>query len=191
MYRTSLSLILITASTLAGAQICDVTITHQINGNQVQYFGTCPDNPTQWSWFFNGGTPLTSNQQNPVVTYSGTGQFICALSVSGGPNGCSAALSQDVDTVVIISTALPDLSRDPFRITSFTAERIEVENLEAQRVTMTLTDLAGRSVRTIYEGVLPAGRTILPLHTTDMRAGIYFLSLATPDGVTTRKFMVE
>ena len=53
---------LILTTSLSQAQICPVVITHIINGNQVQYYGSCASNPSGWSWFFNGGSPLTSNQ---------------------------------------------------------------------------------------------------------------------------------
>lgn len=190
MYRTPLSLLLITATTLAGAQICDVSITHQINGNQVQYFGTSPDNPTQWSWFFNGGTPLTSNQQNPVVTYSGTGQFICALSVSGGPNSCSPALSQDQDTVTIIATGVHERADAPMRITFTEGRQVDVLNTEVQRARIVLYDLTGRTVGIVFEGMLPIGRSTFTLPEAP-GTGLQLLAITGAHGTIVRKFLAD
>jgi len=41
---------------------------------------------TSWSWTFEGGEPLTSNEQNPIVTFANTGNFNVALTVSNGTN---------------------------------------------------------------------------------------------------------
>lgn len=38
--------------------------------------------PTSWAWTFDGGTPATSNQQNPTVSFSEPGQHSVTLTVS-------------------------------------------------------------------------------------------------------------
>lgn len=38
--------------------------------------------PTSWSWQFTGGTPSTSTQQNPTVSYSSPGTYSVTLTVS-------------------------------------------------------------------------------------------------------------
>ncbi len=42
--------------------------------------------PTTWSWTFEGGTPATSNEENPTVTYSSVGTYDVTLEVSDGTN---------------------------------------------------------------------------------------------------------
>ena len=48
-------------------------------------------NPTTWVWTFEGGSPLTSTQQNPTVSYSVPGEFEVLLTVSNaqGANSIS------------------------------------------------------------------------------------------------------
>ena len=46
-------------------------------------------NPTTWNWTFAGGTPSTSNLQNPTVSYSATGLYNVTLTVSNG-NGTNS-----------------------------------------------------------------------------------------------------
>jgi hypothetical protein len=46
-------------------------------------------NPTTWNWTFAGGTPSTSNLQNPTVSYSATGIYNVTLTVSNG-NGTNS-----------------------------------------------------------------------------------------------------
>jgi len=45
----------------------------------VQFFDESTNDPTAWQWTFPGGTPSSSTQQNPVVTYKGYGEFDVTL----------------------------------------------------------------------------------------------------------------
>jgi PKD repeat protein len=51
-------------------------------GEQVQFTDMSYDTPTVWHWVFTGGTPDTSNQQNPLVTYSTPGVYPVSLTVT-------------------------------------------------------------------------------------------------------------
>jgi PKD repeat protein len=48
-------------------------------GNSVTFTDTSMENPTSWSWTFDGGTPATSTAQNPVITYNTVGVFDVTL----------------------------------------------------------------------------------------------------------------
>jgi PKD repeat protein len=51
-------------------------------GGTVNFTDLSQNEPTSWSWSFPGGTPATSTQQNPSVTYAGAGTFDATLTVS-------------------------------------------------------------------------------------------------------------
>ncbi len=51
-------------------------------GLNVQFSDQSSSNVVEWSWNFEGGTPLSSSEQNPVVTYSTSGTFDVTLIVS-------------------------------------------------------------------------------------------------------------
>jgi PKD repeat protein len=53
-----------------------------MEGDQVQFFDTSTGSPTGWQWSFPGGTPATSMEQNPVVTYPVAGNYDVSLGVS-------------------------------------------------------------------------------------------------------------
>ena len=55
--------------------------TDSLNQNGVQFYDQSANNPVSWSWSFSGGTPATSTQQNPLVTYSTPGTYIACLSI--------------------------------------------------------------------------------------------------------------
>lgn len=52
--------------------------------NSVTFTDQTAGNPTSWSWSFPGGTPSTSNLQNPVVTYSTLGTYSVTLTATNG-----------------------------------------------------------------------------------------------------------
>jgi len=64
--------------------------------------------PTSWSWSFPGGSPATSNIQNPIIAYSNTGTYSITL-ISTNATGSSAPTTQTVSinatpTVTAIAT---------------------------------------------------------------------------------------
>jgi len=48
----------------------------------VSYDDQSTNNPTSWSWTFEGGTPSTSSNPNPTITYNSPGTFNVSLTVS-------------------------------------------------------------------------------------------------------------
>jgi len=53
---------------------------------QVQYTDMSGGNPTAWYWEFPGGTPDTSREQHPVITYNTPGKYDVSLVVTRGSN---------------------------------------------------------------------------------------------------------
>jgi hypothetical protein len=193
MKKIFLISVLVLLSKLSQAQICPVVVTHIINGNQVQYFGSCSSNPSGWSWFFNGGSPLTSSQQNPVVNYSAPGQYITALSVYGGPNSCSAALSNKNDTVVIVATGIENNHADGFSMNIIQSQnsQLEIINNKSQKVQVSLHDLNGQLIETVFEGELSQGKNLLSMQTFNIPAGVYLISLSKEDGMISKRFLIN
>jgi Zn-dependent metalloprotease/PKD repeat protein len=48
----------------------------------VRFIDASLNDPTSWKWTFTGGTPSTSTQQNPTVTYNNTGIFQVSLTAT-------------------------------------------------------------------------------------------------------------
>jgi len=57
-------------------------------GKTISFTNTSTGNPTSYSWTFQGGTPATSTQTNPTITYNtpGTYNVILTASNTGGSN---------------------------------------------------------------------------------------------------------
>ena len=70
--------------------ISDTGLTAQFNvnkttilaGETVRFADTSTGNPTAWRWTFEGGTPATSTEQNPNISYLSSGAFDVSLNVS-------------------------------------------------------------------------------------------------------------
>ena len=185
-----IALLLLAGINAVPAQVCPVFITHNINGNQVSYFGSSPSNPTAWSWFFNGGSPLTSSQQNPVVTYANPGTYICALSVSGGPNSCSAALSNKQDTVTIVSTGLGENGKtDEIKFVQQNGmPECMISSSRNRQAVVRLFDVGGHLIAEVYNGTINEGNNLLHIESSGLAAGNYVLFIEMEDIVKTMKF---
>jgi len=76
-------------------------------GSSVNFTDISRGTPTGWSWTFNGGTPSTSTDQNPTVTYSTPGTYSVTLVANTG-------VGSDVEVkssyVKVIDPAQPTLA---------------------------------------------------------------------------------
>ena len=62
-------------------------------GAVVNFTDNSTNNPTSWNWTFQGGSPSTSNLQNPTVTYSTPGTYPVVLSASNSAGGDTRTLN--------------------------------------------------------------------------------------------------
>ena len=79
------------------------------NGTSVQFTDLSVGSPTSWNWTFEGGTPATSTQQNPLVTYATAGDYNVSLTVMLGSisNSVSNTDMIHVDAPVTSAPAQP------------------------------------------------------------------------------------
>jgi PKD repeat protein len=80
-YKTNLALLQPPPPPLDASFISDTTTCETY---QVQFTDQSAGNPTGWYWEFPGGTPDTSREQNPVITYSTAGKYDVSLTVTRG-----------------------------------------------------------------------------------------------------------
>lgn len=67
-------------------------------GQTVSFTDLSSPAATSWSWTFTGGTPATSTQQNPTITYNSPGTYTVALTASNA-NGSSTETKTGYITV--------------------------------------------------------------------------------------------
>ncbi len=80
-------------------------VTTVCEGGSVQFTGNSSESPTSWSWSFTGGTPATSTDQNPAVTYASAGTYAVSLTVTN-----SAGTDTKTEVGYITVNANPGLS---------------------------------------------------------------------------------
>lgn len=64
--------------------------------------------PTSWSWTFNGGTPSSSTDSAPTVTYSTAGDYSVSLTVSNASGSATTTKS----SIIHVSKSTPDFGPD-------------------------------------------------------------------------------
>ena len=67
-------------------QVDDSAPSITINEGESIHFRDTSTGATAWQWTFDGGTPATSTEQNPVVTYNTAGEYSVTLTASDGTN---------------------------------------------------------------------------------------------------------
>jgi PKD repeat protein len=75
----------------------DVTTVDQ--GETVIFTDLSTNNPTNWAWTFEGGTPATSTEKTPTVTYAEPGTYTVSLTTSNAA-GTSPAIDK-TDYIVV------------------------------------------------------------------------------------------
>jgi len=77
----------------------DATPTFVIEGESVQFQDMSTNNPVSWEWTFPGGTPATSNEQNPLIQYNADGLYSVTLKVTNASGSDNTVAKTDFITV--------------------------------------------------------------------------------------------
>ncbi len=84
-------------------------MTTVMQDHSVNFTDLTTNNPTDWLWHFEGGTPNTSTLQNPTaIHYHTPGVYNVSLTASN--NNGPASLTKDAYITVLVSSSLEDLS---------------------------------------------------------------------------------
>ncbi|HBF88097.1 MAG TPA: hypothetical protein DDX39_05595 [Bacteroidales bacterium] len=141
-------------------------------GNSVTYTNLSTENPTTFSWTFEGGTPATSTLENPVITYATQGTYDVTLYVEN-------AAGNDTKTVTNYITVNP-LSTPP--VADFSADVTTIYTGE----TVTFTDLSTNGPTSwawTFAGGTPASSTTQNQAVVYNVAGTYDVTLVATNGV--------
>ena len=82
--------------------------TNICEGEIVSFYDQSPATATSWDWIFEGGTPGTSNLQNPTINYLNSGVYDASLTVSNGTETNTLVLEN-----YITVSAVPELAPAP------------------------------------------------------------------------------
>jgi M6 family metalloprotease-like protein len=94
-------------------------------GGSVSFTDLSTNAPTSWQWTFQGGTPATSTQQNPTVTYSQIGIYPVTLVVSNAFDNAEITL----DNYIIVGDPAISVTPDVFNL-SLGMNQTSVQNID-------------------------------------------------------------
>ncbi len=69
-------------------------------GSTVDFTDESTGSITTWDWTFEGGTPTTSTDQNPTVTYANQGNYDVTLYVSDGTTNSTLSIPDMIEVIV-------------------------------------------------------------------------------------------
>lgn len=85
--------------------LCMATFTSDARvvcaGTPVHFNDQSYHGPTTWQWSFPGGTPSTSTEENPTVTYDAPGNYTVELTVG---NGVSSISTSSVNYITVLNS---------------------------------------------------------------------------------------
>jgi PKD repeat protein len=159
----------------------NVTATAPIcPGSSVQFRDASLFAPTSYAWSFPGGTPATSTDANPTVTYAAAGTYNATLTVTNAAGTSSRTLTG----VVVVSSAAP--------VASFTNRQTPICPGGQVVFTNTSTQCVS-SISWAFPGGSPATSTAQSPVVTYAAAGTYTATLTATNanGSSTKTFTVQ
>ena len=123
--------------------------TFVLTGDNVNFTDMSSNHPASWEWTFEGGTPATSTDQNPVVTYSAKGTYAVILKATNPSGGTNTVTKTDyistgvvgISTTQSIVKVYPNPTNDFVYITNPTKDlqEIVIFNAVGKQVSSTLS----------------------------------------------------
>ncbi len=137
-------------------------------GDQVQFVGGFSGfRPTQWKWEFEGGTPATSTQQNPIVQYSRPGKYRATLTVSNEHSSHTYTQEEVVKVTPATVRVYPNPAQGYVLIEQAARQQVQqVELINRYGQVVLREKVQDRVVRLNLQG-LPAGMYLLRTTSTD------------------------
>jgi len=157
----------------------------QIKPGETVSFTNLSQKATDWEWFFEGGTPQTSTEENPVVIYENEGVFNVTLKVSSD-FGTDEILKEKYITVKELK--VDENSEMVLKIyPNPTAGQLIIDNGLLTIDNVVIYDIYGKKVfeqKSNLTVLLSCDLTVLP-------NGIYFLKISTEKGVHFSKIIIQ
>jgi PKD repeat protein len=107
-------------------------------GSSVTFTDLSTNNPASWDWTFSGGTPASSTQQNPVITYNTPGIFDVQL-IATNAGGSNTMLKTGYITVTdpfAGNLMITEIMQNPLAVSDAAGEWFEVFNPTSSPVNM-------------------------------------------------------
>lgn len=134
-------------------------------GQTVTFSDQSINEPTSWDWNFEGGTPTTSNLQNPTVTYETIGVFEVSLTAT---NAAGSDLETKSDYITVEAAQTPVAGFLTSATTVYVGQEVEFTDTSLNNPTSWLWD---------FEGGTPTSSELQNPKVVYQTPGIYNVSL--------------
>ena len=163
--------------------------TQIFEGETIQFQNNSLYNPTSFEWIFDGGTPPTSNEENPSVLYSNEGNYNVKLTVTneGGSNTMTRT-----NYIKVSNSGITD-SDDKSGISicpNPTTGKLTINNEQLTINNIEIYDISGRLAPNPSPNWRGAGGEV-EIDISHLSDGIYFLKITTEKGVINKKVVKQ
>jgi len=168
------------------APVADFTAdaTTIFEGESVQFSDLSTNNPTSREWFFEGGTPGTSNEQNPLITYNTPGAYDVTLTVTNA-YGSDTKTIDDYITVDEL-TGINTVDATEIKIYPNPAKDILYISLTENLQLVSILNIMGEVVYTHR-----VSSDIVRVNISDLKEGIYIVRIIAGENLINKKIQVK
>ncbi len=151
----------------------------------IQFFDNSGGSPTSRLWTFEGGTPGTSTEANPFITYANAGIYDVSLQVTNVIGSNTLTRSDLIEVRVGVGVGEISLNSLSLYPNPVTGNRLYIKST-AQPLNYRFTDLSGK---VISSNNLDAGAGYFDV--SFLNNGIYLLVITDRDGTSVYKVIVK
>lgn len=165
------------------AEFCANDSSVNIN-SYIEFTDLSENNPTEWDWYFEGGTPETSTEQNPEIMYDNPGVYNVELTVTNEA-GSNTILKEDF-ILVEEFVGLKENADSRLAIYPNPASNKVYFQSDSELEYVQVYDLMGKVVLSVK---LDGNQKSIDI--SELNDGIYFLNIRTVDSSISRKLQVS
>ena len=132
-------------------------------GETVTFTDLSTNNPTEWSWTFEGGEPATSTEQNPTVTYAEAGTYDVTLIATNVAGNQSLTKEEYIIVEEALGIDTPNPLKDKVSLYPNPTNgkvTVEINDEGGKDVVVDVYDLVGRKTTTINAQTTGGTQTI-------------------------------
>nr|NQU89650.1 PKD domain-containing protein [Bacteroidota bacterium] len=156
--------------------------TFVLEGGSIDFTDLSSNNPTGWAWEFEGGTPGTSTEQNPVVFYNTPGNYSVTLIVSNNYGSDTLTIPdfiivEEIVGVVILNLPEINIYPSPVKDKLFISCKNNIISVEIFNTSFQVVNKQKCNIKQ------------MEINIADLPPGIYYVRLHIGETVLTKKII--
>jgi hypothetical protein len=165
--------------------IFDAGKTEISAGKYVEFDDMSQFEPQNWKWYFEGGNPETSTEQNPVVYYEKSGVYNVSL-VAENAFGSDSLLKEKYIAVGITGTEVLEINSSSVEIFPNPAGKmIEICLAEEMIFSVKIYNAVGK----LFKSIGPQLSTKVIIDVSSLPEGLYYVQIGREENFVVKKFV--